>query len=149
MSESMSIGAEDVATLTGDPVTDAVAQITAAAAVSVSVGSKPGTADMPEVKFDRLSIERRVLGHITDDVEHTVLGARNTLAALTYSIMRDRNTTHAPAPNPSLDIDGKSLVEVAQTIHEHVGKLTDAGLVAQREDGSYALTEAGHKELAS
>ena len=118
-------------------------------ALKVSTGQKDGHAEMPEVVLDRLSVERRVLGHITDEVEFTALGSRNTLAALTYSLMRDRNTTNAPPPNPSLDIKGKSVGEVAQAILDILTDLVSKGLAEVREDGAYALTELGHTELAN
>src|SRR5450755_178164 len=44
-------------------------------------------ADLPPVKFDRYSLERRVLGTVNDEEELTALGARNTLATVSHSLM--------------------------------------------------------------
>lgn len=133
-----------------DAVSQALGELDAfETALSISTGQQRGSADLPPVKLDRLSVERRVLGHITDEVEFAALGSRNTLAALTYSLVRDRNTTNAPPPNPSLSIDGKSTADVAGEILAILGVLEGHGLIARREDGSYELTEAGRTELAS
>ena len=126
----------------------AAAAINAAqATIELTVGGAPG-AELAECVFDRLSVERRVLGHITDEVDADALGPRNTLAALTYALMRDPNTTR-PVGRPKLDIDGATLEQVATLVDEHLQRLVAAGLAAQREDGSFELTEAGHTELAS
>lgn len=116
--------------------------------LQVMVGGSAG-AELPEVVFDRLSIERRVLGHITDEVDFSPLGPRNTLAALTQALMTDRHTTNPPPGQPRLDVDGLTVAEVAQAILEHLDRLVDAGLVEQLADESYVLTEDGVRELAS
>lgn len=116
--------------------------------LAVTVAGAAG-AELPEVAFDRLSVERRVLGHITEDVDQSWIGPRNTLAALTQALMTDRHTTSPPPGLPRLDVDGVSVAEVAQTVLEHLERLVDAGLVEQHADGSYALTDAGVHELAN
>lgn len=142
--------AQDALSADASEVERALAQITdAETTASISVGQQSGTYDYPPVKVDRLSIERRVLGHITDEVEHSAIGSRNTLAALTYSISRDLNTTNPKDPTlPRLSTEG-GLGGIAQRIAEHIETLVGHGLVEKRDDGSYALTDAGHKELSS
>lgn len=131
-----------------DTVAEAVAAIDAAAELQVTAAGGPG-ADLPPVKLDREGVERRVLGHITDEEDTSALGPRNTLAALTYAIVRDQNTTNPPAGKPRLDVDGLSTAEAAQAVLDILELLIGEGLVKQRKDGSYELTDAGHLELAS
>lgn len=130
---------------------EAAAQVQAAAGAITEVTAPrlPGPpAELPPVLFDRLSVERRVLAFITD--AFTVpLGPRNTLAALTYDLMRDPHTTHPPEPNGRLEVDGRTVEEIAQTVLEHLTALIDAGLVELRDDESYAVTDAGRDELNS
>jgi len=117
--------------------------------IQITAPSTGEDADLPPVKFDRLSVERRVLGHVTDEVNITALGPRNTLAAITYDLMTDRNTTHPPSTHPRLEVDGVSTEEIAAAVLAHLTALQDAGLLEARADGTYAVTEAGHLELAS
>lgn len=133
-----------------DPkITAALNAIESSAAASLTA---PGYTDedaLPPVKFPRLSVERRVLGHITDETDGSPLGARNTLAALTEALMRDPNTTRPRGGMAeALPID-RPLEDTATHILAMLTALTDAGLVEQREDGSYQVTDAGHVELAS
>jgi hypothetical protein len=134
-----------------DPVQIAAASVRAAAEAIVRVTAPvhPGDAGLPPTAFDRLSVERRALGHITDEVDVTALGPRNTLAALTYALMTDANTTHPPAGLPRLDVDGATVEQVAQAVLDLLSRLVGAGLASQRPDGSYAVTEAGVAELAA
>lgn len=129
-------------------VQEAVAALQSFSEATVTAPGYVEPENLPPVKFDRLSVERRVLGHITDEVDRDHLGPRNTLAALTHALMNDRHTTHPAGENARLDVSG-SVAEIAQTILGHLDALKDAGLVVQREDGSYKLTKAGHTELAS
>lgn len=129
-----------------NPVDSVVATLNALESVQVATAGGPG-ADLPPVKFDRLSVERRVLGHVTDEVDTTALGPRNTLAALTYALVRDRNTTHAAGGNPRFEVDGMSVAESAQAVLDYLDDLKDAGLLVQRDDGSYEVTEDGLTEL--
>lgn len=129
----------------------AAAQVKAAAGAitEVTAPTLPGPpAELPPVVFDRLSVERRVLAFITDGFT-VPLGPRNTLAALTYDLMRDPHTTHPPEPNGRLEVDGRTVEMIAQTVLDHLTALIDAGLVEQRDDGSYAVTDAGRDELNS
>ena len=129
----------------------------AAAAAAASIDSystatvgTPGAEDAPdlaETVFPRLSVERRVLGNITDEVDVIRVGPRNTLAAITYALMTDVFTTNPPEGQPRLDIGGKSTEQVAQEVLDMLDALADAGLVEQRDDDSYAVTEAGQAEL--
>jgi len=129
-------------------VAAAAVQAAAGAITQITAPTVPGVAELPPVHFDRLGIERRVLAFITDGFT-VPLGPRNTLAALTYDLMRDPHTTHPPEPNGRLEVDGRTVEEIAQTVLEHLTALIDAGLVEQRDDESYAVTDAGRTELDS
>lgn len=131
-------------------VAEAAAQAIAGslARVQVTVAGGPG-AILPATHFPRLSLERRVLGHVTDEVDETEFGPRNTLAALTRALMTDRNTTNPATPEHGrLDVE-RPVVDVAQSVLDVLAALQAAGLVSQREDGSYAVTDAGRVELSS
>lgn len=82
-------------------------------------------------KFDRLGVERRVLGHVTDE-DHLGRGPRNTLARLDQELIEDPHTSYAGN---------------VEQLQRYVDDLVDAGLLAAREDGSYAVTDAGLFEL--
>jgi hypothetical protein len=129
------------------PAQAAAAAIAGAEArVRVTTGGGPG-AKLPESKFPRLSLERRVLGHVSDEVDETEFGPRNTLAALTRALMTDRNTINVPtSDHGSLDVSG-TVAETAQRVLDVLTALEGAGLVVQRGDDSYALTDDGVKEL--
>ena len=86
-----------------------------------------------EPVLDRYSIERRVLGYITD-MEHGGTGPRNTVQALAIWVAHDE---HAPIYNGDED-----------EMQEYVDTLVDAGLVVE-EDDRYRLTEAGLVELVN
>jgi hypothetical protein len=90
-----------------------------------------------EPKFPRLSTTRRVLGHVTDEVDQSALGPRNTLTALAYALWRDDNT-------PEI---GGELSDATVATKEHLDQLVGAGLVEDRGDGSYGVTDAGWVEL--
>lgn len=89
-----------------------------------------------EPHFDRLSTTRRVLGHVTDEVDVDALGPRNTLSALAYGLATDANTAISGDPD-----------EVASEVQEHLDALTEAGLLNVRKNGSYEVTAAGLTEL--
>lgn len=146
----------DVAELSVEPDSPSSSQVDAAVAAISSFASAMVTApgysdpkDLPPVKFDRLSVERRVLGHVTDEVDQTPLGPRNTLAAITYALMTDRNTTRPQGGQPRLETEGQTTAQIAQAVLDHLSRLVDAGLVEVNDDGEYALTDAGHLELRS
>jgi hypothetical protein len=136
-----------------DSVSGVAAQAIISSQVAVAITS-PGdpSADAPPVVFDRLSVERRVLGAITDELHSDRLGARNSLPAIADFLITDPNTTHPPPPNPRLDIDGLTLGEQVQLVLNHLDALIDAGLVARDGDvadpaHTYHLTDAGRMEL--
>jgi hypothetical protein len=43
--------------------------------------------------LDRLSTERRVLAHVTAEVDQTYLGPQNTVRAITFALLRDPHTS--------------------------------------------------------
>ena len=81
-------------------------------------------------------------------VETPALGPRNTLTALTHSLMTTPCVTSTPEGVEALDID-RPLEQIAQTVLNRLNDLVGAGLVEQREDGSYVWTDAGRLELGS
>lgn len=83
-----------------------------------------------EPKFDRLSVQRRVLMHVTDE-EHVGRGPRNTADRLTQELAED--------PYTEFGEDNDS--------QEYLDDLEASGLVEKRDDGTYGVTEAGHYEL--
>lgn len=85
-----------------------------------------------EPKFDRLSTTRRVLAHVTDDVD-PVHGARNTLEALQSALVED--------PNTHLSDPGEVEPELEQ--------LLEAGLLKKLEDGKLKVTHDGMVELVN
>lgn len=133
-----------------DPVQSAMeALVGAQVAVDITTGGGPG-AVLPEVKFPRLSFARRVLGHVTDEVDETAYGPRNTLAALTRGLTMDRHTTNPSNPDAErFDITHSTLEQQIQGVLDQLIALGEAGLVSQHADGSYHVTEAGHTELGS
>lgn len=86
-----------------------------------------------EPKFDPLSVERRVLGHVTDD-DHVGRGPRNTPERLALELQEDPFSRFAG----NLD-----------QMQGYLQSLESAGLVHKRDDGTYEVTEAGHIELAN
>jgi hypothetical protein len=133
-----------------DPVGIAVAQLqeATAAAVSLTAGGAPG-APLPETAFPRLSLARRVLAFVSDEVDETAYGPRNTLTALTRGLSIDSHTTNPQNPDAErLDVTG-SLEDVVRAVYECLTSLVDAGLLKQAADGSYRVTNAGRMELAS
>lgn len=86
-----------------------------------------------EPHFDRMGLTRRVLGFVTDE-DHLGLGPRNTHDLIARDMAGDVNS-------PQVTWDDSSRVQPA------LDKLVEAGLLEQREDGSYAVTEAGRVEL--
>lgn len=83
-----------------------------------------------EPVFPRTSTARRVLGHITDEVDRSELGPRNTAHAIAAGVIRDPHTDihHEEQLQPFLDA------------------LVDTGLASEHE-GVYTITEAGWREL--
>jgi hypothetical protein len=90
--------------------------------------------DIPDApydpKFDRLGTHRRVLGHI-NDLDHVGRGPRNTPARLDQELAEDPNTNF----------------NEGDSSQEYLDDLEADGLVQKRDDGTYALTDAGTYEL--
>lgn len=89
-------------------------------------------------RFDRLGTARRVLGHVTDEVDVDALGPRNTLAAISHGLLTDANTREISNMSPEL---------AAAETQGHLDKLVEAGLLVRRGDESYELTDDGLIEL--
>jgi hypothetical protein len=87
-----------------------------------------------EPVLDRLSVERRVLGHITDE-HHAGRGPRNTFARLDQELGEDPHTDYEEGNVDRLDA--------------MLAELIDEGLVEERDNGTYGLTDAGFTELAN
>jgi hypothetical protein len=85
-----------------------------------------------EPQFDRLSVERRVLGHVTD-LDHSGRGPRNTPQRLSQELAEDPNTAF----------------DFGEDVQGYLDDLEAHGLLARREDGSYEVTQAGQVELAN
>jgi len=87
--------------------------------------------------LDPYSLERRVLGYITD-MEHGGTGPRNTVETLAIWVARDEyafdDTGHYEGDEDEMQ--------------GYVDELVDAGLVIE-EDDRYKLTEAGLVELVN
>ena len=86
-----------------------------------------------EPVLDRLSTERRVLGHISDE-DHVGRGPRNTAERLAQELAED--------PNTAVEYDELGAVQ------GYLDTLEEEGLVEQ-SDGVYSLTELGFTELAN
>jgi hypothetical protein len=87
----------------------------------------PGQVPGYEPQFDPLGTTRRVLAFVTDE-EH--LGRpRNTVAVITEDMASD--------PFSAVEYDEDDAVQ------KHLDQLQEAGLVEQRDDGTWAKTEAG------
>lgn len=85
-----------------------------------------------EPHFPRLSVTRRVLGHITPEVDRDDLGPRNTLHALTVGLISDPHTE----------------IDYPEQVGPYLNALVVAGLVSEH-DGVYTVTEAGRRELTN
>ena len=85
-----------------------------------------------EPKFPRESMQRRALGHVTDE-DHLGRGPRNTAARLQQELVEDVNS-------PFEDDDD---------VQELLDDLEASGLVQQDDDGVYRVTDAGQVELAN
>lgn len=96
----------------------------------MSAGTGTHTVNYQPV-FDRLGTTRRVLGHITDD-DHIGRGPRNTLERLVQELAEDPHTIYHG--------DQWDMVDMLIA-------LMDAGLVDQRPDETYVVTDAGRYEL--
>jgi hypothetical protein len=84
-----------------------------------------------EPVFPRLSVTRRVLGHITPEVDRDDLGPRNTLHALTVGLISDPHTE----------------IHYQEQVAPYLNDLVASGLVSLDGAGTYAVTEAGLREL--
>lgn len=107
-----------------------------------------------EPRFDRGSGFRRVLMSITDEVDVSALGPRNSIPALAYFLARNPDSPHVNKPSSTLVklLQGAELglaedATAEGQVRRYLAALADAGLVAEREDGSYELTDAGRHEL--
>lgn len=123
--------------MTPDEIDQELAEMTAQAQPETPEGElHPCQVAGYEPHFDRLGVTRRVLGHVTDEVDVDAVGPRNTLEALSYGLATDANTP----------LHGTS-TEVAPEVQEHLDSLVEAGLLKVRKDGSYEVTAAGLTEL--
>lgn len=82
--------------------------------------------------FPRLGTHRRVLGHVTPEVDRTAYGPRNTLPALTYALVRDDETD----------------ISYPEQIPQYLADLVQAGLLTEA-DGTYTVTDRGWQELTN
>jgi hypothetical protein len=99
-----------------------------------------------EPHFDRSGTTRRVLGHVTDD-EHVGRGPRNTVKRLFEELEED---PHTRTFKTNVTDDGVERVPfVEQDVQDHLDKLTEAGLLEKRDDGTYGVTRAGVVELVN
>lgn len=103
-----------------------------------------------EAKFDRVGTHRRVMAHVSDEVDITksdqnaarflvpleALGARNTVEAIAFATARDENT-------PGIPQDYKAAVD---QVENYLNDLEGAGLIEKRADGTYVLTADGRIE---
>jgi hypothetical protein len=110
--------------------------------------------DAAPVKFDRLSVERRILCGVSDEHYSDQLGKRNTLAAIADWAISDPNTTNPPPPNGRLPIEGLTLAQQVQLVLNCLDKLITAGLVSRKgsvndPSHTYHVTKAGVKEMQS
>lgn len=140
------------ATAVSAAAAEAIIGSQAIATITAPEGELPE--DAAPVKFDRLSVERRVLGTINDDPHTERLGPRNSLPAIADFLLSDPNTTNPPAPNQKLDVAGLPLAEAVQMVLDNLDRLVEAELVSRDGDVSdpahtYHLTEAGVAELES
>lgn len=85
-----------------------------------------------EPHFPRLSVTRRVLGHITPEVDRDDLGPRNTLHALRIGLISDPHTE----------------ISYPEQVPPYLDALVKSGLVSE-DDGVYTVTEAGRRELTN
>ena len=108
-----------------------------------------------QARFARDSVHRRVLGSITDETDLTQLGARNTVPALAYFLARDTDTpqitplskTELQLRAPGQQVNTGSAPVAEDQVEAVLEQLVKAGLVVQRDDGSYQHTDAGVVEL--
>ena len=91
--------------------------------------------DDPDFKpvLDRFSVERRVLGHVSDE-DHMGRGPRNTVERLALELSEDPYAKYAG------NFD---------QMQAYLDDIEEAGLIEKRDDDTYALTEAGFTELAN
>lgn len=137
------------------PAAAAAAAITGsrlAAQITTPPGDLPD--DAPPVKFDRLSVERRVLGTVNDDLYTEQLGSRNNLASIADFLLTDPHTTHCQPPNERLNVEGLTVEQAVGLVLEKLENCVQAGLLERRGDvndpaHTYHLTEAGCAELSS
>lgn len=105
-------------------------------------------------KFDRQSVHRRVLQALTDEVDADVYGPRNSVPALGAHFANDPHTPQVNAPSATemarrYILLPKGAVTAESQVADHLHELIGAGLVEQRNDGTYALTDAGRVELVN
>jgi hypothetical protein len=120
------------------------------AAVTTPDGPLPD--DAPPVKFDRLSVERRALCAISDELYSDRLGPRNSLPAIADFLINDPNTTNPPPPNARLEVAGLPLADQVQLVLDNLDRLIEAGLATREGDvndptHTYHVTEAGVLEM--
>jgi hypothetical protein len=89
-----------------------------------------------EPNFNPLGVHRRVLGHVTDE-DHVGRGPRNTVERLAQELVEDPNTS----------IQGT--LDVHQKVAAYLHDLQAVGLVLQRDDDTWVVTDAGYAELSN
>jgi hypothetical protein len=133
----------------------------AAAAASLIAGQATASITTPEgelpedaapVVFDRLSVERRALCAISDELYSDRLGPRNSLPAIADFLINDPNTTNPPPPNARLEVAGLPLADQVQLVLDNLDRLIEAGLATREGDvndptHTYHVTEAGVLEM--
>lgn len=105
-------------------------------------------------RVPRESIERRVLGHISDE-QHVGRGPRNTIPRLALELAEDP-ATMGVGQVVDVGVQGEppkwrwvSHEGDIDRIDAMVRTLVKVGLVERRGDGTLAVTEAGRVELAN
>lgn len=88
----------------------------------------PGYARVP----DRLSTERRVLAHISDEVDQTYLGPQNTVLAITFALLRDPHTS----------------IDATEQVQPYLDLPVEQDLLSE-DRGVYTLTDSGWRELVN
>jgi hypothetical protein len=107
--------------------------------------AQPYARDDYEPTFPRDSNTRRVLQFVTDEEDaFAVFGAgtapRNTTPAIAAAMFQDEN---------SPGVSSEDYDEACAQVQEELDALVEAGLVEQRDDGSYGLTKDGWVERSN
>lgn len=117
----------------GHEVTEVTAEMNAENPLAVNI--PPGQPGAYEPKFVRESVTHRILAHITDenDLLGGVYAPRNTPDMVGKAVIPDKDTA----------------VSTQEQVETEFAKLKEAGLIEQRDDGSYGKTRDGWVELVN